>query len=105
MPYIVQVWNQKCKASLQVFTNVLVEKKKDFGRDKVHNSFAGWLCVKVSELNYSVINSFIKKPCSFVMSTPIAFSGTSDTSKAQNVTIILQELQRSCFGVEHSASS
>lgn len=47
-----------------------------------YNSFTRWLYIKVSELNYSVIKPFIKKPCSFLMSAPIAFCGAFDTSKA-----------------------
>jgi len=58
-----------------------------------YNSFTRWLYIEVSELNYSVIYSFIKKPCSFLISAPIAFCGASDASEAGNVTIILQELQ------------
>lgn len=67
-----------------------------------YNSFTRWLYMKVSELNYSVIDSFIKKLCSFLMSAPIAFCGASDDPEAWNLTIILQEMQWSCFGVEHS---
>lgn len=55
-----------------------------------YNNFTRWLYIEVSELNYSVIDSFIKKPCSFLIS---AFCGASDASEARNVTIILQELQ------------
>lgn len=58
-----------------------MEKKKDFGRDKVYNSFVGWFCVKVLELNYFVINLFIKKLCLFVMFIFIVFFGIFDILK------------------------
>lgn len=40
-----------------------------------YNRFTRWLHIKVSELNYSVIDSLIKKPCSFLMSALVAFYG------------------------------
>ena len=48
----------------QLFTNVIREEK-DFDRGEVqhvkYNSFTQWFSIKVSELNYYCINSFMGK--------------------------------------------
>lgn len=57
------------------------ERNGDFETSQVlhvaYNSFSRWLCIKISELSHSVINSFRKKSCSFLMSTLTAFCGAS----------------------------
>lgn len=58
------------------------EKTKGFGRGQVqhmeYNSFTRWLYLEVSELKYSVTNSFIKEPFPFLRSTP-----SEDASQAR----------------------
>lgn len=50
VPCFIQVWNQKCKASSQLFTNVVGRKKQDLGRGTVqhmkYNSFTGCFYIK-----------------------------------------------------------
>lgn len=76
---MVRVWNQRCEAFLQL------RKKhtKGFGRGQVqhieYNSFTRWLYLEVSELKYSVTNSFIKEPYPFLMPTP-----SEDASKPRH---------------------
>lgn len=96
---------QKWKAFLLSFLTDVKEKTKDFGTDQVrHARYSGFtreFYTKVSELNYSVIDSFIKKPCSLLMPASCLPWGIW-MLQGPDGAIILQTLQWSCFGVQHS---